>query len=53
MNQLDSEVQDGHLGKVADSMAEWEGSIADKLKLKPGDVASIKTTHPRKLKLQT
>ena len=51
--QLDIEVQEIHLGKVADSMAEWEGPIADKLKLKPSDVANIKTAHPRKLNLQT
>ena len=52
MTQLDVEVQDSHLGKVADSIAEWEGPIADKLKLKPSDVANIKTAYPRKLNLQ-
>jgi hypothetical protein len=52
VNQLDVEVQESHLGKVADSMAEWEGSIADKLKLDSGDVANIKTAYPRKLNLQ-
>ena len=51
--QLDVEIQESHLGEIADSMTEWEGPIADKLKLKPSDVASIKTEHPRKLKLQT
>jgi hypothetical protein len=52
VNQLDVEVQESHLGKVADSMAEWEGPIADMLKLKLGDVANIKTKYPRKLNLQ-
>ena len=53
MIQLDVEIQESHLGEIADSMTEWEGPIADKLKLKPSDVANIKTEHPRKLKLQT
>ena len=52
MNQLDVEVQESHLGKVADSMTEWEGPIADNLKLKPEDVANIKTAYPRELNLQ-
>ena len=50
---LDVEVQDSHLGKIADLMSEWEGPIADQLKLTPSDVANIKTAHPRKLNLQT
>jgi hypothetical protein len=51
--QLGVEIKESHLGKVADSMSEWEGPIADNLKLKPGDVANIKTAYPRKLNLQT
>ena len=51
--QLDIEVQESHLGEIADSMTEWEGSIADKLKLKARDVANIKTEYPKKLNLQT
>ena len=47
------EVQDRHLGQIADSMVEWEGNIADELKLTAGDVAAIKTEHPGKLKLQS
>ena len=53
MIQLDTEVKERHLGEIADSMAEWEGPIADKLKLRANDVANIKTEHPKKLKLQT
>jgi hypothetical protein len=53
VNQLDVEVQEIHLGKVADSMTEWEGPIADRLKLKPGDVVNIKTAYPNNFNLQT
>jgi hypothetical protein len=42
-----------HLGRIADSMAEWEGRISDELKLTRADVASIHTKHPRNLKLQS
>jgi GTPase SAR1 family protein len=42
-----------HLGHIADSMAEWEGPIADELGLTEADVASIKTKHPANLKLQS
>ena len=52
MIQLDAEVQEKHLGEIADSMAEWEGPIADKLKLRASDVEEIKTNYPRKFKLQ-
>lgn len=41
-----------HLGMIADSMAEWEGPIANQLQLSPADVAMIKTKHPSHLKLQ-
>ena len=41
-----------HLGRIADSMAEWEGPIADELELTEADVASIKAKHPSNLKLQ-
>lgn len=42
-----------HLGQIADSMYEWEGKIADELRLTHADVAAIKTKHPSELKLQT
>ena len=42
-----------HLGRIADSMTEWEGRISEELKLTPADVASIHTKHPRNLKLQS
>ena len=50
--QLDTEVQEIHLGKIADSMTEWEGPIADRLELTASDVEEIKTKHQQKLKLQ-
>ena len=50
---MDIEFKEKQLGKVADSMAEWEGPIADKLKLKSSDIANIKTAYPRKFNLQT
>ena len=42
-----------HLGKIADSMYEWEGSVAEHLGLTQVDVAAIKMKHPSELKLQT
>ena len=51
--QLDIEVQEKHLGEIADLMAEWEGPIADKLKLRANDVAGIKTKYQHNLNLQT
>ena len=42
-----------HLGQIAESMHEWEGSVAEQLGLTPADVAEIKTAHPFNLKLQT
>ena len=51
--RLDQVLSDGDLGKIADSMYEWEGSIAEQLELSPADVAAIKMKHPGELKLQT
>ena len=51
--RLDQVLSDGSLGKIADSMYEWDGPIADQLELSPADVAAIKMEHPGKLKLQT
>ena len=42
-----------HLGQIAESLDEWEGSVAEQLGLTPADVAEIKTAHPFNLKLQT
>ena len=42
-----------HLGQIADSMYEWEGSVAKQLGLTPADVAAIKMKHPGELRLQT
>ena len=33
-----------HLGMIADSMAEWEGSIAAELQLSHADIAMIKAS---------
>ena len=41
-----------HVGKIADSMGEWEGRIAEGLSLKPADVAAIKVKYPSELHLQ-
>ena len=41
-----------HLGQIADSMYEWEGTVADSLGLHQADVAEIKEAHSGKLKLQ-
>ena len=41
-----------HLGKIADSMSEWEGRIADELGLTSADVATINKKHPNELHLQ-
>ena len=40
------------LGQIADSMYEWQGRIADELKLTPADVAGIELKQPTKLNLQ-
>ena len=47
-----SPVVQTHLGEIADTMHEWEGSVADNLELTRADVASIKTKYPNKLNLQ-
>ena len=41
-----------YLGRIADSMSEWEGSIAEQLGLTPADIATIKTEHSSRLQLQ-
>ena len=50
---LNAEVEWMHLGRIANSIVEWEGPIAKSLSLTEADVAEIKTKHPRSLKLQT
>ena len=50
---LGVEVQPKHLGQIADSMAEWEGRLADEFNLTESDVAAIKTKYPGELKLQS
>lgn len=42
-----------HLGQIADSMYEWEGTVAEALGLTTADVAAIKVKHPGELKLQS
>ena len=41
-----------HLGQIADTMDEWEGSVAENLGLNLADVAGINAKYPVKLKLQ-
>ena len=49
---MDIEIQERHLSDIANLMTEWEGQIADKLKLRANDVEEIKTKYPQKLNLQ-
>ena len=50
---LDTDVVPKHLDQIADSMYEWEGTVAEQLDLTSVDVAVIKMKHPGELKLQT
>jgi hypothetical protein len=40
------------LGQIANTMYEWEGSVAEQLDLTRAEIAAIKMKHPRQLKLQ-
>ncbi len=42
-----------HLGRIADSMYEWEGKVAECLGLTQVDVKAIKAENPGKLELQS
>ena len=42
-----------HVGKIADSMYEWEGRLAEELGLTEADVAAIVKKYPTDLKQQT
>ena len=41
-----------HLGKMAESMTDWEGAIADHLGLSEPDRSDIRDKNPREPKLQ-
>ena len=41
-----------HLGKMAESMTDWEGAIADHLGLSEVDKGDIRDKNPRQLELQ-
>ena len=41
------------LGQIADTMYEWEGSVAEQLGLTQADITAIKMKYPGELKLQT
>jgi hypothetical protein len=41
-----------HLGKIAESMTDWEGAIADHLGLSEADRSDIRDKNPRQPKLQ-
>ena len=49
---VDIEIAGKHIGEIADFMAEWEGPIAENLKLRKSDVEEIKAKYPQKLNLQ-
>lgn len=49
---MNEEITDKHIWQIANTMYEWEGSIAGALELTDADVSAIKTRHPRELKLQ-
>ena len=49
---VDVEITEKHIGEIADFMAEWEGPIAENLKLRKSDVEEIKAKYPQKLNLQ-
>ena len=49
---VDSDGVARHIGRIADSMTEWEGAIAENLGLTPADVANITTKHHSNLRLQ-
>ena len=49
---LDRKIKEKSLGLIADSMAVWEGTIAEYLDLTACDVACIKVKHPNNLELQ-
>ena len=51
--RLDQILSDGNLGKIADSMSEWKGPIAEQLELTVADIEAIQVEEPRKHKLQT
>ena len=51
--RLDQVLSDENLGKIADSMSEWKGPIAEQLELTTADIEAIQVEEPRKLKLQT
>ena len=58
MDRLNREIDPGNtppkqLGRISDSMSEWEGRLSDELDLSPADVANIKSRHPFELRLQT
>ena len=52
-SSLDRTIDPKPLGKIADSMCEWEGAVADQLELTTVDVAAIKVKYPTNLPLQT
>ena len=50
--EIDTDGVFKHLGKIANSVSEWEGRISEELGLNQADVASIHIKYPRELKLQ-
>ena len=46
------EIPEKHIGEIADFIVEWEGPIAENLRLRRSDIEVIKTKYPQKLNLQ-
>ena len=42
-----------HLGQISEFMWQWEGTVAEELKLSQADNAAIRKKYPFELKLQT
>ena len=52
MMSLDRKIEERSYGKIADSMIEWKGSIAEHLDLTSHDVAVINQKYPTNLPMQ-
>ena len=50
---ISDEVIEKHLGQIAEVIVQWEGVVADELRLTSSDVAAILIKYPRSQNLQT
>jgi hypothetical protein len=53
MHPCSGALDDIKIGRIADTMSEWDGTVGDALELTYTDRSAISEAHPRKLKLQT